>query len=558
MGNLNGTSTIKRNYANKKNNIQYCENKIVQNIILIWLDANISKSGKDFQYTFSQLNKIFNSITLLTDLEACRQFIETKRDEQIFLIVSGRFGKTLVPLVHKYVRLDSIYVFCRIPENHNWTKQWDKIKLVVKDIEPICHAIVSDAAQCEEDLTPTSILSANDSSNQDLQQVDSSFMYSQLIKDILLQMTYDERAIGELAEFCRNNFHENLSELKIIDEFQKDYHKHSPIWWYTRECFTYRMLNCNRAWIEFNIGRVLSFKREWNQARIYYDHAYERMMKHKPPRIKDSAHVLNNIACILPNQGKYDEALDYHQRALEIREKFYPSDHIDIAQSLYNIGRILDHQEKYDDAFEYYQGALKIQQKIYPSNHVNIARSLSNIGIILYRQGKCDEALDYHQRALKIREKIYPSDHIDIAYSLNNIGIILRNQGKYNEALDCYKKALNIEEKFYPSDHVDIAKSLSNIGNILSDQEKYQEALDYYQRALKIEERFYPSGHVDLAHSLNNIGICYENQNQREMALNYYQHALTIYEKYLPIDHPRRQKTEHNIRRLTKRNSFSK
>ncbi|CAF3167884.1 unnamed protein product [Rotaria sp. Silwood2] len=107
--------------------------------------------------------------------------------------------------------------------------------------------------------------------------------------------------------------------------------------------------------------------------------------------------------------------------------------------------------------------------------------------------------------------------------------------------------------KVYPSGHVDIAKSLANIGNILSDQGKYEEALDYHQRALKIVERFYPSGHLDLAHSLNNIGICYENQNQQKMAFDYYQHALTIYEKFLPFDHPRRQKTEQNIRRLTGR-----
>ncbi|CAF3692795.1 unnamed protein product [Rotaria sp. Silwood1] len=95
---------------------------------------------------------IFNSITLFTDLEACRQFIATKRDQYIFLIVSGTFGETLVPLVHKYVRLDSIYVFCGQPEKHTWTKQFGKIKLVDKNIEPICQAIVSDAAQCEEDL----------------------------------------------------------------------------------------------------------------------------------------------------------------------------------------------------------------------------------------------------------------------------------------------------------------------------------------------------------------------------------------------------------------------
>ncbi|CAF5019238.1 unnamed protein product, partial [Rotaria sp. Silwood1] len=182
-----------------------------------------------------------------------------KRDQYIFLIVSGTFGETLVPLVHKYVRLDSIYVFCGQPEKHTWTKQWDKIKLVVKDIEPICHAIVSDAKQCEEDLTPTSILSANDSSNQDLQQVDSSFIYSQLIKDILLEVTYDERAIGELAEFCRNNFHDNSYESKIIDEFQNDYHKHSPIWWYTRECFTYRMLNCSLRTFDITLIPLMGF-----------------------------------------------------------------------------------------------------------------------------------------------------------------------------------------------------------------------------------------------------------------------------------------------------------
>ncbi|CAF4468019.1 unnamed protein product, partial [Rotaria magnacalcarata] len=32
----------------------------------------------------------------------------------------------------------------------------------------------------------------------------------------------------------------------------------------------------DRAWIEFNIGRVLALNKESNEARIYYNHAYER------------------------------------------------------------------------------------------------------------------------------------------------------------------------------------------------------------------------------------------------------------------------------------------
>jgi hypothetical protein len=38
--------------------------------------------------------------------------------------------------------------------------------------------------------------------NQDLKQIDESFMYSQLLKEILLEINYDEEAIGILVEFC--------------------------------------------------------------------------------------------------------------------------------------------------------------------------------------------------------------------------------------------------------------------------------------------------------------------------------------------------------------------
>ncbi|CAF1019426.1 unnamed protein product [Rotaria sp. Silwood1] len=749
----------------KKLSISTHDNENKENITLIWFDPNI-ESYEEIEKIKNQLRLINDYVIVCTDFEQCIRYIESIHREKIFLIISNLITLEILPQINSFIQIDSIFIFSiKKDQDKNLLNEYRKIIGIYINFDDLVQSIKEEIDFINNQIETFCIFDQYQILTKDLSKESAKFFLFQLFNYVFPHLPQNEQTKQHIIQLCKEYYHGNTKEIKLINEFEENYQTQDAIHWYLKQSFISKLINkalkiedidflyqfrffindlsqnlhdqhekillsnetilnvyrgmklnkeefnklkenqgklisingylltnqqkskaydfvnkstkrldiisiifhiqcdiknlnkniifgninqsnnyfneqdilfdlnacfqiesineyqsiqiikmnlsnqgqiitnnyidlkqkykeersisivfgrlfCNlgeydksqkffqhlfhdsndedRAWIEFNIGRVLSFKREWNQARIYYDHAYERMMKHKPPRIKDSAHVLNNIACILPNQGKYDEALDYHQRALEIREKFYPSDHIDIAQSLYNIGRILDHQEKYDDAFEYYQGALKIQQKIYPSNHVNIARSLSNIGIILYRQGKCDEALDYHQRALKIREKIYPSDHIDIAYSLNNIGIILRNQGKYNEALDCYKKALNIEEKFYPSDHVDIAKSLSNIGNILSDQEKYQEALDYYQRALKIEERFYPSGHVDLAHSLNNIGICYENQNQREMALNYYQHALIIYEKYLPIDHPRRQKTEHNIRRLTKRNSFSK
>jgi hypothetical protein len=56
-------------------------------------------------------------------------------------------------------------------------------------------------------------------------------------------MEYDDKAKTELVSFCRDQFRDNPHELQIIGEFERDYHVHTPIWWYTCECSTYQMLN---------------------------------------------------------------------------------------------------------------------------------------------------------------------------------------------------------------------------------------------------------------------------------------------------------------------------
>ncbi|CAF4320483.1 unnamed protein product, partial [Rotaria sordida] len=124
---------------------------------------------------------------------------------------------------------------------------------------------------------------------------------------------------------------------------------------YFQQLLCNNIQNEDRTWIEFNIGEALYCKGEWNLAREYYDCAYDRMMKSKPARIKDSARVLNNIGTILDNEGKYDEALDYYQRSLKIIEEFYPFGHIDLVGSFSKIGVILNIQGKYAEALDYHQ-----------------------------------------------------------------------------------------------------------------------------------------------------------------------------------------------------------
>jgi hypothetical protein len=49
--------------------------KMVQNVVLIWLDSNISDSNSDCRNTLAQLRRVVNTIGMFTDGDQCIKFI---------------------------------------------------------------------------------------------------------------------------------------------------------------------------------------------------------------------------------------------------------------------------------------------------------------------------------------------------------------------------------------------------------------------------------------------------------------------------------------------------
>lgn len=96
-------------------------------------------------------------------------------------------------------------------------------------------------------------------------------------------------------------------------------------------------------------------------AGTHYDRAYEWMMSAQPPRIKDSAHVLNSIGVLQDRRGRYDNALEYYQRVLSIQETYHRADDPDVARTLDNIGLILHSQGHFDHArFDYKKKLIRL------------------------------------------------------------------------------------------------------------------------------------------------------------------------------------------------------
>lgn len=235
-GTNNETTIVKPNHLPTSN-------ELVQNFLLVWLDEKLNENTNDFRNSLQRLRNVVNVVKIFQDTNQCIKYIKTLETEKAFLIVSGRLCHTVVPNVHEIDQIYSIYIFCEKRSKYvEWAKDWPKVKDVVTDVSLICDSLRKSARECDEDsVTIDSISSLTD--------IELSFIYTLLLKEIILEINFnDEQEVKALAEYARQKYSDNDGELALIDEFRQKYpcvseKNNKPIWWYSRECFIYHMLN---------------------------------------------------------------------------------------------------------------------------------------------------------------------------------------------------------------------------------------------------------------------------------------------------------------------------
>jgi tetratricopeptide (TPR) repeat protein len=213
--------------------------RIVENVVLIWLDSNIKDKSNERRESIGSLQRLVNTIILLSDEIEYAELIAQIKDEKLFVIISGALGEQFAPIMEKTRQIHSIYVYCSQRAYHDkWVKDFQKVKGAFTCIKPICDALRRDIRQANNDLIPISILSSTN-----LNELDQSFICSLILKDVLINNEVNPQVATEFIRFCRKHYKNNSYESNIIDEYRKKDKELSPIKWYTRECFMYSMLN---------------------------------------------------------------------------------------------------------------------------------------------------------------------------------------------------------------------------------------------------------------------------------------------------------------------------
>lgn len=102
------------------------KNEDLQMFYLIWLDSN----SKDDRHAEEKLQSILNKLETFEDVSKCFEYIkQTSEKDRLILIVSGRLGREIVPLINDIDQVISVYVYCFDRKaNEEWTSKYSKVK----------------------------------------------------------------------------------------------------------------------------------------------------------------------------------------------------------------------------------------------------------------------------------------------------------------------------------------------------------------------------------------------------------------------------------------------
>jgi hypothetical protein len=151
------------------------------NTLLVWIES----SDDNIPRTLAQLRSSHVDFVTYTDCSQAIDFVEQQTNAQVRVVIDASCAEQLIPCVHDLAQVHSIYICGSISDDSlEWTRHWGKVKDVWHhDIGLACEALlctIQQPFQNDSDITMTSALA-----------LEPSFMYTQLLKNALLDMQYD-------------------------------------------------------------------------------------------------------------------------------------------------------------------------------------------------------------------------------------------------------------------------------------------------------------------------------------------------------------------------------
>jgi hypothetical protein len=96
---------------------------------LLWLDENVNLIEENVNAQ-KKLRTVINELKTFENCQICEEYIRQITDvNSIILIVSGRYGRELIPNIHDLLQLNTVYIYCmNVKLNEEWAKNYKKVR----------------------------------------------------------------------------------------------------------------------------------------------------------------------------------------------------------------------------------------------------------------------------------------------------------------------------------------------------------------------------------------------------------------------------------------------
>ncbi|CAF3821112.1 unnamed protein product [Rotaria sp. Silwood1] len=419
---------------------------------------------------------------------------------------------------------------------------------------------------------------------QNLNDIDWTFTFTYLLKELLLTMDNSKVKKKEFVDLCRKYLKRNPLGLNIIDEFEKTYQQSSAIQWYIREDFIYSVWNKalrieNFQMIIHMVFFAQDLYRQIVQLHTDMKRQNSRSVFHGQGLSKSTFNKLQQNKAGLMSFNTFLVTHSNRQNAIDLARRWYDHDsnigivfqmEINTSTPIIPLNGI-DYKSDSNSKFllPFYsifriQEIKSIGEQLWQINLISInandqsfalfihfidqevcgSTALSRLSNLHLKMGKTNEAIELYLIMLEItsgkENQLLAHIHHQLAYVYNEISDLTKARIHYEKSIQFYLTYL-------PANDSTLSNSYSNLAVVLKRQDDLAGAMKYHQHGLSIDLKAPQPDYEQIATRYNNIGVVLRDQKKYSEALDYYQRALKLELEHLQSTQPILATTYNNI-----------
>ncbi|CAF2071495.1 unnamed protein product [Rotaria magnacalcarata] len=417
-------------------------------------------------------------------------------------------------------------------------------------------------------------------------ELNGQFVHSQLLINCLMRMRSTSNDKADFVSFLKKAYAHNESNMTIVREFERDYTPNQALYWYTRPCFLFQILNKALRvqnvdvlyLIRFFIRDVSRQLEEYKLISPITLYRYQLMSKEELDVLRDSVGQLISVNSFFSTSRDRDIAfflLSAADPSNNDCQKVIFEIHADprlenikafaditsfsaiqneeevlmmlgsifrlVSISRHDLGWVIQMRLCSENDHDLKPIIDKIKYDVYGGD--NARSNAGTYGHVLSLMGKYSEAEKYFNL---IRSELYPDDK-KLGACYQNLAILAARKGNHGKSLELEQKALAMKREKLGSDDPHVADVLCNMSGSYYQKGDYKQALETCNNALTIYKRTLCEDDLKIAGCYLNMGTIHEKMGKISEALEYFHKALSIQEKNLPSDHYSLGQSHQNI-----------